>query len=126
MVMNYTQDFVDSLANVVQGRTYTFWGQILMNSVPLDLTGKTITAKIRQLRLPSVSLGATWENITVTAGNGDASALLGGVTFDTTLTAANFPCPTIATESEPYFVQYYVVEDDYTPQKPIFYVSRVW
>lgn len=124
--MNLTQSTVDSMATLVAGRVWTFWGQMLQNGAVVDLTGKTVTATIRQLRVANASLGTNYDDIAVTAGNPDVTAANGGMQFTVSTSASDFLVPTNPTEAEPYFVQYTDVTDNYTPQLVIFYVRKLF
>lgn len=128
MVTNLTQTFVDSMAALVVGRTYQVWGQLLMNGQPVPTAGKTITAKIRQLRVPNASLGnsGAYDAITVIAGNPDVTALDGGMQFTVYLAQADFPVPSMPTETEPYFIEYYDADDNYTPQRVLIYLAPLY
>ncbi len=121
---NLTATTVDSLRTLSAGGTYEFWGTITQDDgSTYDLNGKTITGTIRQLRAPNSSLGMAYDGFTVTPGNPDHIAAVGGVSFSVTLTAADFPTQTDVMAAEPYFVRYTVVDDNFIPQLLIFGVS---
>lgn len=127
MVTNLTQSFVDSMASLVVNRTYDVWGQMLQNGTPHDLTGHTVTAKIRQLRVPTAIIGSgTYEALPVTPGNDETAAVFGGMSFTVFLDAADFHVPVNPTDTEPYFIEYYDADDDYTPQRVLIYLARVY
>jgi hypothetical protein len=121
---NLTATSVDSLRTVVKGNTVQFWGQIAADEQVYSTAGKTITATIRQLRNPDYSLGAAFDDIPVTPGNTDVSAAAGGVLFEVELDGVRLLVPTSVVAAEPYFVRYYVADDDYRPQILIFGLAR--
>ncbi len=119
---NETQTAVDSLTTFVAGSTVDFPATLLENYGVYNLTGKTVTATIRQLRMPKVVLGSgQYENLAVALGNDEVTVAFGGVELQAvTLTAANFPVQTSPTDPEPYFVRFYVVDDNAYAQMLLF------
>lgn len=124
-MLNLTQTTVDSLAVLVAGGDYVAMNRLLQNGSNYDLTGKTVTATIRQFALPNAVLGdGDYEDIPVTLGNDEFSAALGGVQFAFSIAIADFPVPTRPEDSSVYYIQYHVVEDGFYPQMLLFGVRR--
>ncbi len=119
------QTVVDSLRVLVLNGTYEFRGQIMRDGTSYSVSGKTVTATIRNERYPGHTLHADYENISVTLGNSDTAASAGGVTFNLTPDSSKgFVAPPAAAEYENYLLQLYVSTDDYYPQLIRFGVRR--
>ena len=116
---------VDSLAVLVQDGTYEFRSEITRDDGSVyDLTAKAVTATIRAKRSPAQVLNAAYEDMTVTVGNVDTSAALGGFTITWSPSSTYFYAPREAEAWEDYYMQLYVVTDDTYAQLVRFGVRR--
>lgn len=121
MTDSLTQTAVDANTSLVETGRYQFWGQIKRNGLPYDLSGKTVTATVRQYMMPRVILAdGEYEDITVTNGNPDTPESEGGVLWEITFVRGDFPVPTVSTDTTKYQVRYWVAEDFYAPQLLLF------
>ena len=121
---NTANTVVDSLAVLVQDGTYEFRATITQDGATYSLTGKTVTATMRAKKAPANVLNSAYEDMTVTTGNVDTTAALGGVTFTWSPSSTYFYAPARAESWEDYFCQLYVVTDDFYPQLVRFGVRR--
>lgn len=101
---------------LVQDGTYEFRGVLKKDGATYSVSGKTITATIRNAKNPTGVLNSSYEDISVTAGNSDTTAANGGVTFSFSPSSTYFYAPPDPTEAETYYIQFYVSQDDYYPQ----------
>lgn len=101
---------------LVQDGTYEFRGTIKKDGATYSVAAKTITATIRSKENPTVPLNASYEDISVTAGNSETAAASGGVTFSFSPSSTYFFAPPDPTEWETYYIQFYISNDDYYPQ----------
>ena len=114
---------VDSGKIIPVGRVLDLQPQLMRDGVALNLTGKTVTATFRRESAPNTTLGAAWEDEACTLSNDTYTTAQGGVRITKELLASAFPVPTRATEHYDYIVEFYVVEDDYSPLKLRFGVT---
>lgn len=116
---------LDSGMTIPVGRIADFQPRLMVDGVAIDLTGKTVTATFRRASsaLAAVSLGASWENQACSLGNPTWAANQGGVRIQKELLAAAFAVPADPVRAYEYLAEFYVVEDDYSPQKLLFRVT---
>lgn len=110
-----TATVIETRDSVVVGGTYEFRTVIKRNGAVYSVAGKTIKATIRCALFPRLVLATTFEDMTVTAGNSDDVAAVGGITFNFS-PDSTWPTPREAEDTYPFLVQLYVQEDDYYPQ----------
>ena len=108
---------VDSMRVLVLNGTYTVQGTIKKDGTTYSVSGKTITATIRNRDFPSQVINSAYEDISVTSGYSSVTASNGGFTFSFSPASANgFTAPADAEDYHTYFIQLYVSNDDYYPQ----------
>lgn len=106
----------DSRQVITVGRVADFQPRLMRDGAAIDLTGKTVTATMRRESDPGTTLGAAWENMAVTLGNNTYTAAQGGVRIAKELLASAFATPASLNASAAYVIEFYVVEDDYSPR----------
>ncbi len=112
----------DSGAIVPVGRLVDFQPRILRDGAALSLAGKTVTATIRRESAPDTPLTG-FTDLACTLGNDTYTAAEGGLQLQQELTSV-FTVPGNPRESYAYLVEFYIVDDDYSPQKLRFGVTR--
>lgn len=116
---------VDAVAVLVQDGTYEFRSELTTaTGAVYVLTGKTVTATVRNVRQPDVVLNTAYEDMAVTVGNTDTTAANGGFTVTWSPSSSYFYAPYRAEEYEDYFMQLYVVTDNTYSQLIKFGVRR--
>lgn len=115
---------VESGKTIPVGRKIYLRPRLLRDRLPIDLTGKTVTVTIRAEADPQTSLGAAWDDESVTLANEDYTAAQGGVAFQRELVAPTFVAPAPVEGGTPYLAEFYIVEDDYSPRKVRFHVTQ--
>jgi hypothetical protein len=125
-MMPTTAVYIQAAGYFVAGADWTFDNIIQKDDAVYDLSAKTVFATIRRWDEQTVQVDTGFEDIVVTPGAGSAdTAANGGVAFslDKAVTALA-PTPDEAGSWDYYFVQYYVVEDDFYPQMLRFRVRK--
>jgi len=112
---------------VVSGSPALADNKITKNGATYNLTGKTVTAKIRAKDAPNTAIDASLETIAVTNGGGTYTEAQGGVTFQITsamLVLLQPPSGKALDVLKRYFIQYNVTTDDFQPAEVIEFAVR--
>lgn len=122
--MSNTGTMVEVLGVLYTNRTYSLQPPIYKDGSALNLTGKTVTATIRNLKLPDAILHTSLEAMSVTLGNSEDAASAGGTSLSVELSSSYFWVPKSPQQTEDYTVEYLVMPDDYSPAKVLLHLSR--
>ena len=105
---------VASEAVIVAGDAATFKCTLKKDGATYALTGKTITATIRERGREDTVIDEDLEDMAVTLGNTNTTTANGGVTL--ALTAANTTLLAPSGASSSYLLTFHVSTDDFTTQ----------